>query len=143
MTNKKTFTRSDDRIIGGVCSFLSARYNYPSWVFRVIFIVTFLTIYSAVLIFLISILIYLILWLVIPNSVKKENKTKKYLAQTLGFFIGGIFGFLIALGFGLAASSTGQPGAGEMAFGIFVIIGIPFGTIAGFFIARIILEKKW
>ncbi|MFD1293857.1 PspC domain-containing protein [Lutibacter holmesii] len=135
MTNNKAFTRSENRIIGGVCSAISRKYNLPNWILRTIFIIT-----SIIMTF--PILIYLILWLIIPNRKLTEqvSKKRKYLLQSIGFIIGGIIGWFAGYGLGLIAIN-GDNSGGIVVF-IFALIGIPTGAIIGFSISRIKAERN-
>tara|TARA_B100000795_G_scaffold63732_1_gene42971 strand:- start:1218 stop:1631 length:414 start_codon:yes stop_codon:yes gene_type:complete len=133
-TDRKTLNRNNNNVIvGGVCSLISQKYNFPSWILRTIFVVT-----SVIMTF--PILIYLILWIIIPNRERKENKKRKYLLQTIGFFIGGIIGFFVGYGIGLLAIG-GDKSGGIVVF-IFALLGIPFGAIVGFAVSRMKFEKQ-
>jgi len=68
--SKKIMTRGSDRIIGGVCSSLSDKYNFHKWLLRLIFVVT-----TAVFTF--PVLLYLILWIIIPDTKVNNNTTRK------------------------------------------------------------------
>ena len=132
---KHTLIRNENRIIGGVCSSLSEKYNFPKWILRVIFVIT-----SILMTF--PVFIYLLLWLLIPNGIKttQADKKKKKTSQNLGFFIGGFLGWFIGESLGIIAID-GDKSGGLVVF-IFALIGIPVGAIIGFSIMRIISEKR-
>jgi phage shock protein PspC (stress-responsive transcriptional regulator) len=135
MTDIKTFTRTENRIIGGVCTSISRKYDLPNWILRTIFVIT-----SIVMTF--PILIYLILWLIMPNRklTGQAVKKRKYSLQALGFVIGGIIGCFTGYGLGLIAIN-GDVSGGIVLF-IFALIGIPIGAIIGFSISRIKAERS-
>ena len=57
----KKLTRSDNRMIGGVCSGLAEYFDFDPTLFRVIYaVLTVATAFSGVI-------IYLLLWLIIPK----------------------------------------------------------------------------
>ncbi|MCF6308667.1 MAG: PspC domain-containing protein [Flavobacteriaceae bacterium] len=134
MANRKIFIRGENRIVGGVCSSISEKYNFPNWILRTIFVVTSIVFYF-------PIIIYLIIWLIIPNrKVENISKKRKYSLQALGFFIGGIIGWYAGYYLGLIAID-GNKSEG-LVLSIFAFVGIPIGTIIGFSTSRIIAEKK-
>ena len=59
---KRLFRDPDDKIIAGVCSGLGVYFNVEPWIFRALFVITFLFGFGA------PILIYVILWIVIPEA---------------------------------------------------------------------------
>lgn len=59
---KRLFRDPDDKVIAGVCSGLGAYFNAEPWIFRALFILTFLFGFGA------PILIYVVLWIVIPEA---------------------------------------------------------------------------
>lgn len=65
---KRLFRDPDDKIIAGVCSGLGTYFNVEPWIFRALFILTFLFGFGA------PVLIYVVLWIVIPeaNTVAKK-----------------------------------------------------------------------
>ena len=135
MIVKKTLERGENRILGGVCSVIAEKYNFPTWLLRLVFVIT-------TIIFTFPILIYLIMWIVIPNKniTKQIDKKRKYLLQTLGIIIGGIVGWYVGYGFGMY--SIGDDKSGFLVVIIFALIGIPFGVITGFSTARVLSEKN-
>ncbi len=135
MLEKEKTVRGKNRIVGGVCSSLSEKYNINPWILRIIFVIT-----SILLTF--PALIYIIIWLIIPNkeTIQSDEKKNKYLSQIIGFVIGGVLGWF--LGYGLGLLTVGDDNSGFIVVVIFAFIGIPFGAIAGFSIARMIFEKN-
>jgi phage shock protein PspC (stress-responsive transcriptional regulator) len=65
--SKKMYRDPDNRILGGVCSGLSAYFNLDPIVFRIIFILISLGMGS-------GLIIYIILWLVIPEASTTAQK---------------------------------------------------------------------
>jgi phage shock protein PspC (stress-responsive transcriptional regulator) len=64
---KRLYRDPDERVLGGVCSGLSAYFDIEVWIFRVLFIIfTFF--------FLSSIVVYGILWIVVPEANTPEQK---------------------------------------------------------------------
>lgn len=59
---KRLFRDPDDKIIAGVCSGLGAYFHVEPWIFRALFVITFLLGFGA------PVLIYVILWIVIPEA---------------------------------------------------------------------------
>ena len=111
--------KSNNRLIGGVCSGISEDLKINAILVRVLFIVTsyllgrlllkyllsFVSLeYALFLIFipyLLPIILYIIIWFVLPKTEGNQNeiqakKNKKALFQIIGIIIGMILGFLIA-----------------------------------------------
>ncbi len=65
-STKRLYRNMDDRILGGVCSGLSAYVNLDPVIIRIIFIIVTLS--------GISILVYLIMWIVIPPALTTAEK---------------------------------------------------------------------
>ncbi|MEG0948324.1 MAG: PspC domain-containing protein [Bacteroidales bacterium] len=59
---KRLFRDPDDKIIAGVCSGLGIYFHVEPWIFRALFVITFLLGFGA------PILIYVVLWIVIPEA---------------------------------------------------------------------------
>lgn len=134
MTEKSDLVRGESRIIGGVCSALSKRYNVQTWVLRLIFVITSLF-------FGLSILIYMTFWIAIPiqNKAHIIAKKRKYLLQTLGFIVGGLAGWFLGYRYGL--QSIGDDKSIFIFVFIFAAIGFVIGIIIGFAIVRMLYEK--
>lgn len=141
MTDNKMI-RSENRVIAGICSAFSEKYNISRWKIRTGVVV------ATVVLYYFPVLIYLIFWLVMPNSIEiePEVKKRKYSLQTRGFIIAGILSWLIVFIFYLIVeSSTRRDSYGASIVGILFLLSflaIPLSGIVGLFIGRLIVERK-
>jgi len=132
MKNKK-LRREDNRLIGGVCSGISEKYNIPIWIARLLFLFACWGLIG------LPILIYSILWVTIPsrNQDKRTERQRKYLVQSIGLVVGAIIGGYVGF-----SSSSGHGASGEYEKVIFMVLGIPIGAIIGFYIGKKISVKE-
>jgi len=129
----KKIRREDNRIIGGVCSGISEKYNVYLWITRLTFVI-------ASWLLLVPFLIYLGLWIAIPSR-NQFKITDRVRLQPIGMFVGAFIGVLIFI-FIFSTDSMKSQGPFAMLIMIPLFLLIPMGAIIGFFIARLSSVKN-
>jgi len=122
--------REDNRIIGGVCSGISKKYNVYLWITRLTFVI------ASCLLF-VPFLIYLGLWIAIPSR-NQFKITDRELLQPIGVIVGAIIGVLLFFFILIMVSDQLL----RMLLMIPLLLLIPLGAIIGFFIARLSSVKN-
>jgi len=126
----KKIRREDNRIIGGVCSGISEKYNVHLWITR-------LTFWIASSLLVVPYLIYLGLWIAIPSR-NQFKITDRVRLQPIGVIVGAIIGVLIFFFILIMVSDQLL----RMLLMIPLLLLIPLGAIIGFFIARLCSVKN-
>lgn len=141
MTDEKMI-RSENRVIAGICSAFSDKYNISRWKIRAGVVI------ASVILYYLPVLIYLILWLALPNSLEAEPgiKKRKKTLQTRGFIIAGILSWLIVfILYLIAESSVRSDSYGAIIIDLLFFasfLAMPLGGIVGLFIGRLITERR-
>ena len=119
---KRLFRDPDDMIIAGLCSGIGSYFDVDPWVFRAIFIVTFLLGFGS------PILIYAVLWIIIP-----EAKTVAQKLQMKGEEAN-VENISKAINEGEAVTGSRKSALSEVLGYIFKFIAVIAGSCLGFFV---------